>query len=124
MLPSSLIKGKLEIKGRFNTKIPFKTVRNTLCHLWAGDQLWYCFMNGIYDDCGLKGKPKMTMDELGTYWESDHENDGQWEQLFDFMDISEIFEALECYRALPGLLVQHPTGFLQNLHSLEYTVFL
>eukprot|EP01084_Bolivina_argentea_P289338 496813_1 len=76
-----------------NTNIPFKTVRNTLCHLWCGDQLWYCLMNGIYDKCGIKNN-QLTMNELATFWDSDHENDGKWQQIFDSMSIDEIFNEL------------------------------
>ena len=52
-----------------NTNIPFKTIRNTLCHLWCGDQLWYCLMNGIYDNCGIDNNPKskLTMEQLSTF---------------------------------------------------------
>eukprot|EP01084_Bolivina_argentea_P053377 97973_1 len=80
-----------------NTEIPFKTIENTLCHLWMTDQVWYNRMFGLKQS-ELKSyknnKKIISNEELSTYWIDGHENDGKFNKFFDEMSIDEIFDVL------------------------------
>ena len=85
-------------KYKQNTGIPFKTISNTLCHLWMADQIWYNRMFGLnetnYKTYNNK-TGKITNSELFTFWTTGHENEGKFDEFFDSMNIDETFDLLK-----------------------------
>eukprot|EP00484_Ammonia_sp_Unknown_P008156 CAMPEP_0197060486 /NCGR_PEP_ID=MMETSP1384-20130603/127684_1 /TAXON_ID=29189 /ORGANISM="Ammonia sp." /LENGTH=217 /DNA_ID=CAMNT_0042495843 /DNA_START=75 /DNA_END=724 /DNA_ORIENTATION=- len=78
-----------------NTGIPFRSIRNTLCHLWMADQILYNKMFGLNQAkyVTYKGKQREAdMRELYSYWTTGHENDGQFERFCDGLSMEEIFD--------------------------------
>ena len=83
-----------------NTNIPFKSVRNTLCHLWMADQVWLSRMLNKYEmkyttniDGTLKTK-SINIHEMATYWTTGHKNDGQFELFLNELNINELFDII------------------------------
>ena len=81
-----------------NTNIPFKTIRNTLCHLWLSEQLWLLRMiNGTHRNLLIPHAPPRTINimDFPQYWQTGNENEGNYEKFFEGLEIDTIFRALE-----------------------------
>ena len=81
-----------------NTNIPFKTIRNTLCHLWLSEQLWLVRMiGGTHRDLLIPHSLPRTINirDFSQYWQANTENEGNFEQFFDGLEMDNIFFALQ-----------------------------
>lgn len=80
-----------------NMNLPFSSIRNTLCHLWFAEQIWFSRICGsTHRDLVLPKKMPRTIDmfEFATYWNDQHQNGGNFEKFFDKIDNDLIFIAL------------------------------
>ena len=80
-----------------NMNLPFRSIRNTLCHLWFAEQLWYCRMiGGTHRNLEVARTIPRTIDlsEFATYWMDKHENEGNFESFFEEIDNETVFQAL------------------------------
>lgn len=87
-----------------DVRLPLRSFYNTLCHMWAAEQLWLyrirgasyvpsiTFLSSADTSCGVTGFANTgirstgtaTIDgvTLATFWIDNHQNDGQFERIF------------------------------------------
>eukprot|EP00755_Sulcionema_specki_P001703 Sspe_Gene.117357::Locus_108480_Transcript_2_2_Confidence_0.500_Length_568::g.117357::m.117357 len=79
-----------------DTGIPFRSIYSTLCHIWAGDQVWYARMHGR-KSVAVPGRGEVSLDSLAQYWRPG-EAQGRFESIFgeakEYHDVCRVFDAL------------------------------
>ena len=83
-----------------DTGIPFNTIRNTLCHLWLSDQIWFLRMTGG-TQCQLRNPSNkqliktIKMTDFAQFWQTNNPNEAKFDLYFENLLMTQIFELLQ-----------------------------
>ena len=80
-----------------DVKIPFNNIRNTLCHMWFAEQLWFTRMiNATHRTLKIPyNTPRtITNKEFISYWKTGDPLEGRFDKFFDGIEIKHVFYAL------------------------------